>query len=90
MAFEYVSKALSLCNATVLKDGAITASAWAQGHPVQAGMTTLSLGLAPFFGVGWMPALLLKGVGFEKVGVGAGKFCHVKLEVNHMAYLVPW
>lgn len=72
MAFDHVVKIL----ATGVSDCAHTALAWTQGHPVQAGMTGLSFGLAPFFGFGWMPALLLKAVGFGKLGVGAGGLGH--------------
>lgn len=70
---QSITKELALYNASSY---ATTALTWAQVHPVQAGVITLNFGLAPFLGLGWMPALAVRAAGFGNLGVVAGELAH--------------
>ncbi len=46
---------------------------YAQAHPYETAVTTVSVGLSPLFGAGWMTAPILKVIGFGPFGPIAGK-----------------
>lgn len=53
---------------------ATTAVTLAKDHPVGLGLFALNLVLSSVLGPGWLPALALRGLGFEAGGVVAGRF----------------
>lgn len=72
MASKHLGDVVSFAATSVQVWGS-KALAYAQENPARAGIMTVSVGLSPFLGTGWMIALPLKAIGFSQAGVGAGK-----------------
>jgi hypothetical protein len=78
-ALTYLRPHLSLDEVQKLAANATTiAVKYAKDHPYNTAFTTVSVGLTPVLGAGWLTAPLLKLIGFGPLGPIAGKrklFC---------------